>query len=53
MKPNIFDRLCMFLINPLVWTFAILFIIFVFKFWGCVFLLILFSFIKRANVQNP
>lgn len=53
MRPKIFDRLCIFLLNPWVWALSILSIMFIFKFFGCVALLILFHLIKRANAQNP
>lgn len=49
---KIFDKICIIFINPLVWIITFLLIAFIFKLWGCIFLLVLFFLIKRANVQK-
>lgn len=50
MKPTIFDRMCILFTNPWVWLTSFLLIAIMFKFWGCIFLLVLFRIIdKRVN----
>lgn len=53
---TLFDKICNFLIcnpcMPFILILGILSIMFIFKFWGCVALLILFWLIKRSNDQT-